>query len=442
MTTPGLRGLIVAAVAALVTGVGAVVVLSQPVDTTRKITGTNSAAPGLAWSVSAAELSGSADAVFRSPVFGTEFDSGSSGFVATDDILVTVVGTGEASTLYGIDAYDGSIRWRAPAADLGGCADVPVDGHLVCFTGFSADGTAVVGYDLSTGQSTRTPIDWSPFAIAATEDRVYLVEGNAEDDDVRVRAGTLQDPDRFWTTQFALGGAWEDVLMDIIIDVTHGQGVLALSSDLAGFALDTGAPTWTATRAGCGWSSALAGALVRRVSCDTGTDILDRTGKPLPTTETPGRTLLDHPADDTIPVVLGNRAYDRRTGATVWTSPDLEATSTSTLVAVVDDTALLADPEAQTLTALDMHTGHRRWQRPQSTPIETVATTTDPIVITHTNGLTALDRATGDPLWDIPFRAIHPDPHALTADGTPLPQPDDRLVYVSARTAIGLRPLP
>ncbi|KAF0844843.1 outer membrane protein assembly factor BamB family protein [Nocardia caishijiensis] len=440
MTTPGLRGLILAAVAALVTGAGAVVVLSQPVDTTRKITGTNDAAPGLAWSVHAAELSGTPEATFRSPVYGTELDSGSTGFVGTDDIVTTVVRTDDDAALFGIDAHTGATRWRAPAAGLGGCGEVPVDGKLVCFSAADPEGAAVVGYDLATGEYTRTSIEWYPFAIATDADRVYLVEGNAEDDDVRVRAGSLAHPDRFWTTPFALGGPWEDVLLDIIIDVSHGQGVLALSGDLVGFALDTGAPTWTATR--CNASSALVGALIRRDSCPIGADLLDRQGRTLATTDTAEHTVLDHPTDDTIPVVLGDRGHDRRTGAALWTSPDLGDRSDSAVVVVLGEMILLADPASETVTALDSHTGARRWRRPLLTPVGTVATSTDPIVLTHHDGLLSLDPATGETRWDIPFRAVDADPYALVADGTPVAQGDGRFVYVSDRTAIGLRPLP
>ncbi|WP_280444386.1 hypothetical protein [Nocardia brasiliensis] len=47
-SVPGLRGLILAAVAAVLTTAGAVYVLTQPADGVRKITGTAAAAPGLA----------------------------------------------------------------------------------------------------------------------------------------------------------------------------------------------------------------------------------------------------------------------------------------------------------------------------------------------------------------------------------------------------------
>ncbi|WP_228798684.1 hypothetical protein [Nocardia cyriacigeorgica] len=64
---PGVRNLVLAAVAAVVTSAGAVAVLMSPDDTTRKITGTNDAAPGLGWSIEAAAIYGASAAEFRDP---------------------------------------------------------------------------------------------------------------------------------------------------------------------------------------------------------------------------------------------------------------------------------------------------------------------------------------------------------------------------------------
>ncbi|WFR73163.1 hypothetical protein P9209_05095 [Prescottella defluvii] len=57
-------------------------------------------------------------------------------------------------------------------------------------------------------------------------------------------------------------------------------------------------------------------------------------------------------------------------------------------------------------------------------------------------GIRAVDTRSGESTWDTPFLAIDDDPDALSSNGMlASPQPG-RYVYASARTMIGLRPLP
>lgn len=461
---PGVRNLVLAAVAALVTSAGAVAVLLHPEDTTRKITGTTDAAPGLAWSVDAAATYGRAFAEFRNPIGGTEYDYGSAGFIDAGDTLLTVIGVSDDDMslrdpmMYGIDAATGKVRWNYPAAELGGCAAAPVDGELVCFTSPSADTPAIVGYDIASGAITRTPVTWNVFALATVDDRVYVAEGDVESDDVRVHAGTLADPDAYWSRAFAMGTSWEDLPYDAL-DVSHGQGVLTLGADLAGFDLGTGAPTWTAELNGCSRTAVTFAALVLRVNTEcpgyrvTGTDILDRTGRILVSTDRAGvhDLTLDRPTDDTIPVLLADTAYDRRDGSVRWTSPDLVhtpadtegAAAAGTAIAVLGDIALLRDTTtAGALTGLDLRTGQRLWR---TTPerFGTVHAADDRVVIlSDSTGLWAIDSRTGETVWDIPFRAVNADPDALTGGGELVAKNKARYVYAAPRTMIGLRPLP
>lgn len=68
-----IRNLLAAAAVAVVTVTGAVVTVAQAGDDgTRKITGTNDAAPGLGWSVDAAAMHGQAFAEFRDPRTGSD----------------------------------------------------------------------------------------------------------------------------------------------------------------------------------------------------------------------------------------------------------------------------------------------------------------------------------------------------------------------------------
>lgn len=455
---PGLRGVILAATAAVITSAGAVVVMMQPADATRKITGTAESAPGLAWSVDAAATNGTTTAEFRDPVAGTEYDVGGPGFIDAGDTLVTVLGASNGNMplrdpmMVGIDAETGAVRWRAPAAHLDACARTPVDGRVVCFIAPSTEPPALVGYDIASGKVTRTPTDWNIFALATTGNRVYVAEGDVESDDVRVHAGTLADPAADWTRPFAMGTTWDSVATDVL-DVSHGQGLLTLGAQLAGFDLGTGAPTWTADLAGCSSIAVTTAALVVRIHSDcsgpTGSDILDRTGRVITTTDNKGAHSLsiDQPTDDTIPVLLADGAHDRRTGNLVWTSPDLMTKPDNgnpvngTATAILGDVALLEDVVAHTMTGLDMRTGHRLWQIQTKRSGTVKAWDGHVVVQSDFTGLWAIDPKTGDPAWDIPFLAVDKTPDALTGSGQLTTHDNGHYTYAATHTMIGLRPL-
>jgi len=150
--------------------------------------------------------------------------------------------------------------------------------------------------------------------------------------------------------------------------------------------------------------------------------------------------------------VLGDGAYDRRTGERLWTSPDLVAarepdeynasTTRGTAVAVAGDVAILRGPEAKTMSGLDLRTGERLWSR-EDERFGTVAALDGPTLLTiDGDGIRAIATRTGESLWDTPFRRIDDDPDALASDGMLAAAHPDRYVYASSRTMIGLRPLP
>ncbi|WP_068053795.1 outer membrane protein assembly factor BamB family protein [Nocardia xishanensis] len=459
---PGIRNLVLAAVAAVVTSAGAVAVLLHPEDGTRKITGTVDAAPGLGWSIDAVAIDGRAAAEFRDPLAGTEFDMDTLGFVDAGDTLVTVIGVADGSMLrdpmmYGIDAGTGATRWRAPAGELGGCAGTPVDGDIICFTSPIAEVPALIGYDVASGAITRTPIDWLVFSLAAADDRVYVAEGDVESDDVRVHSGTLADPDSYWTRGFEMGTSWEDMPSDAL-DVSHGQGVLTLGADVAGFDLRDGDPTWTAELHGCSRITQTFDALVLHdhTGCSgnspTGAEILDRAGHTLVATGGEGvhDLTFDRPADATIPVLLADGAYDRRDGAIRWTDPDLVQTgpdrngggaNRGTATAVLGDVAVLHDSATRTATGVELRTGQHLWRR-HTERFGTVQGWDGHVaVLTDATGLWAIDTRTGEIVWDIPFLAVDADPDAITGGGELSAKGDGHYLYAARRTIIGLRPL-
>ncbi|WP_328393765.1 outer membrane protein assembly factor BamB family protein [Nocardia sp. NBC_00416] len=455
----GMRTLVLAAVAAVLTSVGAVVVVVHHDEGPRRIAG--DAVPELVWSLDASTTYGQPGAEFRSPVGGTEYDFGSAGFIDAGATMVTVLGIADDGmslrdpVMYGIDADTGVTRWHAPAAELGGCASIPVHGVLVCFTSSWAETPALIGYDIADGTVTRTPVDWPVFALAADEEQVYVAEGDVESDDVRVHAGTLGDPDAHWTRMFAMGTAWED-LSGEILDVAHGQGVLTLGADVAGFDLATGEPTWTTELTGCSSLTGTSGALVVRLHAECGgppgtaaADILDGAGRILATTDDGivHDLMLDRAADETIPVLLGDTAYDRRDGTVRWTNPDLVRRlpdgnggvgASGTATAVLGDTALLHDSATGALTGLDLRTGRELWRKSIPYFGSALAWDGDIAVFSDSIGLCAIDPGTGEIVWAAPFDAAAADSVGITGEGEFTVRNNGRYVYASARTMNGL----
>lgn len=458
---PEVRNLVIAGVVAALTTAGAAAVLMQPEDTTRKITGTNDAAPGLAWSVDPTQVYGADDAQFRHPAGGTEYDAGGGGFIAAGATLVSVIAVPDGQMylreprMYGFDAETGAVRWQAPAADLGGCAPSAVDDHIVCYTSGSVEESELVGYDVDSGAVTRTPVDWMVFALEAVDDRIYVGEGDVESDDVRVHSGTLADPDAHWTRSFAMGTAWENAFGSDILDVEHGQGVFTLGVDVAGFELETGQETWTLELSGCSSPTVTFDAIVLISHSDcsgngiSGVDVVDRTGRTL-VADMPGphSLLRDEPADSSIPVLIGDTAYDRSDGSVLWTSSDLvyhaqdDPVARGAAIAVLGDIALVFEPFDRVLSGLDLRTGQRLWQTDSEQPAAVRSGEGGIALLTDYDGLRAIDLSSGEGLWDTPFDAIVDEPHALLDNGELVVLGEGRYAFVSGRMMIGLRPLP
>ncbi|MEV0247403.1 PQQ-binding-like beta-propeller repeat protein [Nocardia sp. NPDC050712] len=400
-------------------------------------------------------------AEFRDPRAGTEFDTGEPGFVDAGATLVTVVGVPDDDmylrdpVLTGFDARTGARRWQTPAPNLRGCGPTAVDGQIVCF----GHDKALIAFDVATGQLTRTPTDWYPFALATLDDRLYVAEGDVESDDVRVHSGTLADPDAYWSQAFGMGTSWEDLPFDAL-DVSHGQGIFTLGADIAGFDLANGKQTWSADLDGCSDAAGTSGTLVvhTRSGCGgdriTGSALLDRTGHAIATTDSAVAQSLsiDRPTDETIPVLLGDSAYNRRTGSLMWRSPDLisvpaqtspdnPVSANGTAAAILGDLALLRDLDAHTISGLDLRTGHRLWRADDNRFGTIQAWDGDTVVLSDGTGLWAVDPRNGAIAWDIPFLAVNVDRTALTGSGRLAAHGNGRYTYASARAMIGLRPL-
>ncbi len=462
--------LIAAAAAAVLTVSGAVAVVIDRANAGPAVTaipGTNANAPGVAWTLDAATVLGRPFAVFRSPLASSEFDTDSRGFIDGGDILVTKVGLPNQKTgsfdspmMAGIDASTGSVRWRAPSGNLSGCAATPIANKGVCYNVSFAGSPTIATIDLENGEITRYPTDWTILGLAASDDTLFIVEGNPEDNDIRVRSGSPADPDRNWTQSFDIGDSWENMFGQILA-VQDGIGVLELSGDTIGFDPASGTPTWSRSIPDCSSSMRITlGGIALRTKNDcgigavVGSEAIDSGGKVIATSnrEAAHYLAIDEPLDESVPILIGDSAYDRRTGEKRWTSPDLVSTpdtprpdasflnaTVGTAAAVVGNVALLMDSVGESQSALDLRTGQRLWRSAGPVPGPPAVYDGRSVIWANTDKLVARDPRTGDVSWEIPVEAIVAlDDRPFSNQGT-ISTSKDGLTYATERSIVSLR---
>ncbi|MEW1931863.1 PQQ-binding-like beta-propeller repeat protein [Rhodococcus sp. NPDC079359] len=449
--------LVAAATAAVVTIVGAgAVLVGQTPTSTMKIIGTNDRTPGLAWSLSAADYLGRPWAQFFDPRGGVMFPDGSSAAISVGDTLVVAAGVNrdgyslEDPVMLGIDASDGTVRWQHPATGIEQCASESFDGKIVCYA--SGDAYEIVTYEAASGNVVRTPVEESVFALTVADDTLYVVEGNAEDYDVRVHAGTPDDISSRWVQQYEAGGAWEEVFSGAFLTVADGVGLVGTAWQGATFDAETGAELFGGDPNECVTSSTLvAGPAVAQthVDCetyDTITEVLRRPDGRIVATDVTGvpqTPRLYEPAAEGVPVVIGSSGYDTSTGEKLWTNPDLlgdfDGTRYPTLVAVVGTTAYVEDSTTDVALGIDLRTGSEMWRRDLAGSFIPSGHSGTTIAGDDGRAIVAVDIETGNRLWEAPFEAIDTDPD-LYWSGTTTPT-DIGWMHVSPDRMLGLTPL-
>lgn len=409
-------------------------------------------APQIDWSVEASSISDTPDAGFYDPVTAGELGFRGSGFIEAGDVLVTLVGVGSEydfeltdSSFVALDRSDGSIRWTTPAAEVSGCASEVVDGRIVCHTGRFSDHAAFVSVDVATGELIRTPTDWYVQMIDSVDDRVYVVEGDIEGNDLRVRSGTAIDPAAYWTSQLTIGGYGEDASM-YVLSVDHTVGYIDTSSDAALFDPLTGSVRWQKTNYGdCVDSDAvLSGGIiiVQPLVCEefepVSTEALDATGRLLARTDstTTHRIAIDASAESA-PFLLADSAYDRSTGRQLWTNGSLVASNgEGTAAALVGDTALLSNGYDQKIQALDLRSGEEVWSKEGS--FAPLARNGIVLAGLDGDGLVALDIESGEG-WTLPISLLVSDQEYPGGDET-VRASGGRFVFASPAAIVALTP--
>lgn len=202
------------------------------------------------WQLDAADVFGRTFTAFVSPTESLQFDSGVSEVIDAGGTVVAAVGLPNPRTymldqarLVGIDASDGTVRWSvAPEGGLDSCADKPIRGEIICFDPYSDD-PGFVAIDVRDGAIRRVPIPtgWFPYAIAADDDRLFVLEGNPEDSESVLHGGDLDALDRAWSFPVDAFAPWEGV-EGTLIHVADGRGVVTLGGEARFFDPLTGEP--------------------------------------------------------------------------------------------------------------------------------------------------------------------------------------------------------
>ncbi|SNS93548.1 outer membrane protein assembly factor BamB family protein [Rhodococcoides kyotonense] len=452
------------AIAGLVTVVSvsaATVFLAQDrTATIKRITDATPGAPGLAWALDAS-ASGLNGATFSDPRSGSEYPWGV-GAIRIDDTLFTlaVVGGGDGpntdAVMVAVDVDSGTVRWTAPAQELATCADEPLDGALVCQRVPYLPHPGLITYDIASGESRTVPSSPDAFAITVAEDRLYTAEGNLEDADVRLHRGTLERPDADWSAPVTASGGWEDQYADRLkVDTEIGQ--FDIGGQFASFDAATGKEVWsTDILDDCVIAKyRSAGDLAVATEFDCAGDSSDVTATRAYTSD--GDVLVSHPGpvehylaiddptDASVPVVLGDAAFDRTSGEELWRSDLLifddpgdewnDPRIRGTLGAVIGEVGLLS--RDGTTIGIDLNSGEELWRAPERWSI--IGSDGDTVLASESGHLNALDSLSGELLWSAEYSKMIPDG---ASPDTLIEGADGSYTLMSGSTLARLIPLP
>ncbi|WP_285184587.1 PQQ-binding-like beta-propeller repeat protein [Rhodococcus sp. MEB041] len=417
--------LIVAATVAAVSVAAAVVVVTQDRTTTvKRITDASPSAPGVAWTVDAAD-SGLDGARFADPRAGSMYPY-AAGSIRIDDHLVTIAavvdsdGPSTEARLMSIDTGSGAVEWSVPATDLQSCADQPIDNQLVCITPSYADDPTLRTFDLATGESATHGETSDTFAMTVSDGHVYTTSGNLEDADVTLHRGTVDDLSADWTAPLQAWAGWEDQYADQLT-VADGTGHFDVGGGFSTFDPETGEQIWASDVL----DDCLSGSyrtlgdvsVGSRLDCDSyeplGGIAYSRTGEILAQSASDVSTylIIDEPTDASVPFVLGDTAYDRTTGEKRWSSDQLiidrpadeynEASTYGALQSVIGDVGVLSGERS--MVGLDMLTGDQLWDAESFSP---VGTDGDVMIAVRESDLVAVDLHSGDDVWTAPLENV------------------------------------
>ncbi|CCQ15265.1 putative uncharacterized protein [Rhodococcus sp. AW25M09] len=444
---------------ALVTVVAAVIVVVQDdlpvVATAPEPTSTAPSAaplpPEVQWSRSAEDVYGREFAQFGDLGAGNRFHSGAASFIDAGQVYITSVGLPDpadgnfdAPAMVGLAAMDGSTMWRRDDIRVDSCAEQLLAGSLVCLSGGESEGTesTIVLVNAMTGEGRSVRVPYPIIAMGTDGSSLYSVDytvaSGGYEGAPQLRKGSVDDLGSEWVTEFP-GQALYAGSSSSAITVDGSYGLGRFGPTAIGFDSASGAITWyrgypdsciqqpyrvqpalvIMTEAVCSQSESFTGTAA--VASDG--RIVARSPAPVyPYPE------IDAPGDLSFPMIVGDSAFDRSTGAFVWSSPLLASTNG---VAVVGDVVIARAPGTAHVTALDLRTGAVRWENDPGDyyPITAYADGLAYFTVGGTVETIALEDGSTRRRVE-----IEPTPDRFAADpylGSRVTESGDRLVYSS-----------
>ncbi|MDV8079092.1 PQQ-binding-like beta-propeller repeat protein [Rhodococcus sp. IEGM 1370] len=287
---------------------------------------------------------------------------------------------------------------------------------------------------------------------------MYTTSGDLEGNDVLLHRGTLDNPSADWTVPLHAWAGWEDDYATAL-KVGDDIGTFDVGGGFSTFDAAIGRQLWkTDSLEDClgavgrtmgdlaiasvqdceGTSSESKGSVAFRLD---GT-VLARSDSPV--VQQPS---LDEPTDTSIPIVLGDTAFDRTTGEQLWRDDALsydfpgdelnEPRTYATLKYVIGHVGLLQASNGT--TALDLRDGEHLWQAGLNGSI--IGRDNDLVLTSAGTDLSAVDVTTGETEWTASTSMMFPDDESMTfemlvdaADGSYLVQSGSKLAM--------LQPLP
>nr|WP_296771542.1 PQQ-binding-like beta-propeller repeat protein [Rhodococcus sp. (in: high G+C Gram-positive bacteria)] len=272
-----------------------------------------------------------------------------------------------AVTLVGVDPKDGASQWRTPVGRVSSC-DQQFDGGVLACWG----DRRVVFVDADDGtllSDIGTDFDLS--GVTVDGDVVYA-SGSVDGAPVLTR-GTTLDPVRDDRRVFETApDSWVYPVPDrgVAVGSVRGDGTPQYVYSV--YDLDSGAKEFTFE----GDSLLPVGddLYLSSIGSESGTvgtqNLLAADGSILGPVPIPSYGAGRYPSSPSVsePLFLGDGAYDPDTGDELWRNPAMVigqfSGKNSAVAAVVGKTVIVTDPEAKTISGLDIESGRQRWQIP------------------------------------------------------------------------------
>ncbi|CCQ14306.1 putative uncharacterized protein [Rhodococcus sp. AW25M09] len=376
--------------------------------------------PELAWAADVRTLTDNEGDVLLSMPYLLGQYYGYGGFLSGDDVMIGATGyplpTSDPSsgaevgavTLVGVNPDSGAPLWKTPIGRVSQCAPelesvllacwgdrrvVSIDtsdGALVADVGtdFDVNGARIVNETVFvSGDLDGTPVltKGTPTAIESDFRRTF--EGSADFSSVYVT------PDQ------------KSVML------THrGDGTPQYIYTV--FDLDSGKKRFTYE--GDSVRSVGDGLWLSSIGSESGTvgtqNLLAADGSIIRAIPRPsyGASMYPSTSAKTLSMFLGDGAYDPNTGNELWRNPAMVGSEVSgpqsALVAVVGRIVIVADPEAKTLTGLDIESGREQWTTPWEDAywVRNGLTDGENFVFGDYRGAHSIDARTGEIGWSIP----------------------------------------